>query len=135
MSDLQCLVITPEKTVRDQRAEFVALPLYDGEIGIAPGHTPMIGRLGSGEMRIRQGGQSTRFYVEGGFVEVLANVVTVLTGRAILAEELDPEVAEEQLGAAQHRPAHSPEEFAQRDQLAGQYRAQIRVARRAQGIS
>ena len=50
--DLQCIVVTPERTVRDTSAEFVALPLYDGEIGIAPGHSPMIGRLGSGEMRI-----------------------------------------------------------------------------------
>jgi F-type H+-transporting ATPase subunit epsilon len=132
MPELQCVVITPEKTVRDERAEFVALPLFDGEIGIAPNHSPMIGRLGSGEMRIRQGGTSTRFYVEGGFVEVLGNVVSVLTNRAVPAGELDAEVAEEQLAAAQHRPAHRPEEFAQRDQLIGQYRAQLRVARRSQ---
>jgi F-type H+-transporting ATPase subunit epsilon len=133
--ELQCLIVTPEKTVLDQQAEFVALPLYDGEIGIAPGHTPMIGRLGSGEMRIRAGEQTSRFYVEGGFVEVLGNVVTVLTSRAVPAGELDAAVAAEQLEAAQRRPAHSDEEFAQRDRLTTQYRAQARVARRARGTS
>jgi len=131
LTSLQCVVVTPEKTVADQRAEFVALPLFDGEIGIAPGHTPMIGRLGCGELRIRGGERVTRFYVEGGFVEVLGEVVSVLTNRAVPAEELDAEVAYEQLDSTRRRPAHADEEFDDRDRLAGQFRAQIRVARRA----
>ena len=45
--------------------------LFDGEIGIAPGHTPMVGRLGCGELRIRREGHTDHYYVEGGFVEVL----------------------------------------------------------------
>ena len=49
---LQCIVVTPEATVLDRQAEFVALPLYDGEIGIGRGHSPLIGRLGYGEMRL-----------------------------------------------------------------------------------
>ena len=53
---LQCVVVTPEATVIDTPAEFVALPLYDGEVGIAPGRSPLIGRLGYGELRIRQTG-------------------------------------------------------------------------------
>ena len=43
---MQCIVVTPERTLYDRPADFVALCLFDGEIGIAPGHTPMIGRLG-----------------------------------------------------------------------------------------
>ena len=50
---LQCIVVTPEMTVLDTNAQFVALPLFDGECGIAPGRSPLIGRLGYGEMRIR----------------------------------------------------------------------------------
>ena len=42
---LQCTVITPEKTILETTARFVALPLFDGEIGIAPRHRPLIGRL------------------------------------------------------------------------------------------
>jgi len=131
MAALQCIVVTPEKTVRDQHVEFVAMPLYDGEIGIAPGHTPMIGRLGCGELRLRADDRTSRFYVEGGFVEVLNNVVTVLTNRAMPAEEVDAEVAEEQLQSARTRRATSPDQFAQRDRVAALCRAQLRVARRA----
>ncbi len=133
-TSFQCVVVTPERTVCDRRAEFVALPLFDGEIGIAPGHSPMIGRLGSGELRIRGGDQTSRFYVEGGFVEVLGDTVSVLTSRAVPAAELDADVAQEQLDTTQRRPVHADEEFAQRDRLVGQFRAQIRVARRTTGI-
>ena len=131
MAQLQCIVVTPEMTVRDQAADFVALPLYDGEIGIAPGHSPMIGRLGFGEMRIREGDRTSRFYVDGGFVEVVNNVVSVLTNRAVPAEKLDPEVVAEQLNSAQQRPSNTPELMAIRDRNVTQARAQLRVARKA----
>ena len=49
---MQCIVITPEKSLIDEPAEFVALPLVDGEIGITQGRTPLVGRLGAGELRI-----------------------------------------------------------------------------------
>ena len=130
MPVLQVIVVTPETTVRDQAADFVALPLYDGEIGIAPGHSPMIGRLGYGEMRIREGGQTIRYYVDGGFVEVSDNVVSVLTNRAIPVENLDPAVAGERLATARAKPAHTPELMAIRDRMNSQSRAQLRVARK-----
>ena len=76
---LQCIVVTPERTLYDQPAEFVAVMLFDGEIGIAPGHTPMVGRLGCGELRIRREGHTDHYYVEGGFVEVRNDVVSILT--------------------------------------------------------
>ena len=75
----------------------MALPLFDGEIGIARDHTPLIGRLGYGEMRITRQGKTVRYYVEGGFVEVAEDVVTVLASRAVPSAELDDAVAEEQL--------------------------------------
>ena len=126
---MQCIVVTPERTLYDQPAEFVALTLYDGEIGIAPGHTPLIGRLGYGEMRIRREGRETdRYYIEGGFVEVLDDVVSVLTQRAIPAAEIDAAVAREQLLTAQSRRAATPEAAAVRDRVVAQGRAQLRVA-------
>lgn len=128
---LQVIVVTPEATVLDQAAEFVALPLYDGEIGIAPGHSPMIGRLGYGEMRIRSGSQETRYYIDGGFVQVTDNIVSVLAHRAVPAAELDPQVAREHLATARARTAHSEETLAQREKLEAQARAQLRVAQRA----
>jgi len=131
MAHVQCIVVTPERTVLDREAEFVALPLYDGEIGIAPGHTPLIGRLGCGELRVRDAQSVDRLYVEGGFVQVLEGVVSVLTGKAVPGKDLDEAVAEEQLDAARARPANTPDLMTQRDQAVTQARAQLRVARRA----
>ena len=116
MLNLHCIVVTPEETVLDEPASFVALPLYDGEIGIAPGHSPHDrppGRRASCGFTADEG--IRRYYVEGGFVEVSGDVVSVLTGRAIPAEELDEVAAEEQLLAAQSRPGQHPRLMAQRD--------------------
>jgi F-type H+-transporting ATPase subunit epsilon len=130
MAVLQCIVVTPEATVRDGPADFVAVPLDDGELGIAPGHAPMIGRLGCGELRIRNGDQLIRYYVEGGFVEVVGNTVSVLTSRVIPADQLDAAVVEEQLADAQSRRATSPDAMLARDKATTQARAKLRVARR-----
>jgi F-type H+-transporting ATPase subunit epsilon len=131
MPDLTCTVVTPEQTALETKAEFVALPLYDGEIGIAPGHSPLIGRLGYGEMRIRSGGKTVAYYVDGGFVQVADNVVAVLTSRAVPAKSLDPAVAETQLAAARQRPGNTPELLEIRERTIAQARAQLRTARRA----
>ena len=128
---LHCIVVTPEATALEQEAEFVALPLYDGEIGIAPAHSPMIGRLGYGEMRIRSaGGSIARYYLDGGFVQVADNVVSVLTNRAIPAARVDEETAQQQLEAAAKKQANTPELLEIRDRVIAQARAQIRIARR-----
>ncbi len=132
MLEFHCIVVTPEKTVCDVISEFVALTLYDGEIGIAPGRAPMIGRLGAGEMRITHEGHTSRYYVEGGFVEVAGEQVTVLTDRAIPADQLEEAVIQEQFNAARARPARTPEAMAARDRAVDLSRAQLRVARRAE---
>ncbi len=128
---LQCLVVTPEATVIDTPAEFVALPLYDGEAGIAPGRSPLIGRLGYGELRIRRPGDAmVHMYVDGGFVQVVDNVVSVLTNRAIPANSINTATAEEQLRSALASSAAGKQEMAIRDRLVSQARGQLRVARR-----
>lgn len=128
---LTCLVVTPESTALEAQADFVALPLYDGEIGIAPGHSPLIGRLGYGEMRLKSGGKETHYYVDGGFVQVADNVVSILTSRAIPANKVDAAAAEKQLVEASKRPAPTDEEQAIKDREIARNRAQVRVARRA----
>jgi F-type H+-transporting ATPase subunit epsilon len=128
---LQCVVVTPEQTALEQEAEFVALPLYDGEIGIAPGHSPLIGRLGYGEMRVRSGGATKTLYVDGGFVEVADNVVSVLTNRAAPSAKVDAAAAETLLAGALRLPASTREQLEIRDRQIAQARAQLRIARRA----
>lgn len=131
MAELNCIVVTPEQVALETQADFVALPLFDGEIGIGLSHSPMIGRLGYGEMRISSGGQEKRYYVDGGFVQVANNVVSVLTNRAIVSESVDGDAARKQLEVALKRPIHTEELLAIRNREVSQARAQIRVARRS----
>src|SRR5919201_5833253 len=86
---LTCVVVTPERALLDEPADFVALPMYDGELGVLPGRAPLIGRLGYGELRLRRGATTQRYFVDGGFAQVRSNVVTVLTPRAIRGEDID----------------------------------------------
>jgi len=128
---LQCVVVTPEETVLECEADFVVLPLFDGEVGIAPLHSPMIGRLGFGELRIRSGSETTRYYVDGGFVQVADNLVSVLTSRAIKSVDVDGNAAQEQLENALETIAAGEEQMAIRDRAQSQARAQLRIAERA----
>jgi F-type H+-transporting ATPase subunit epsilon len=130
MSELKCIVVTPEGSKVEQPAEFVALPLVDGEIGIAPGRAPLIGRLGAGELRITYEHVVSRYYVESGFVQVVDDQVALLANRVIPAEELDAEVLRQRLARALARPVATPEERTQRDHTVALTRAQLRVARR-----
>src|SRR3954466_6401409 len=90
---LRCVIVTPERALLDEPADFIALPLYDGEIGFLPGRAPLVGRLGYGELRIKKYNVTKRVFVDGGFVQVRANVVTVLTPKALKSEELTTEAA------------------------------------------
>src|SRR3954447_13404953 len=107
---LKCVVVTPEKAVIDEPAEFVALPMFDGELGVLPGRAPLIGRLGAGELRLRQHGAVRRLFVDGGFAQVRSDVVTVLTPRALSADEIDPHMTAQDLTAAHAALPRSPEE-------------------------
>jgi F-type H+-transporting ATPase subunit epsilon len=133
--DLQCVVVTPEKAVFDQHADFVALPMYDGELGVLPGRAPLIGRLGYGELRVQKGKETRSLYVDGGFVQVRSNVVTVLTARALTPEEIKPDAAQQALASALAAQGKAAGTEAQEAQLVAQdkARAQLRVARHKQG--
>ena len=125
---LQCVVVTPETTTLDEAVDFVALPLFDGELGILPGRAPLIGRLGFGELRTRQGGAIHRYFVDGGFVQVRDDVVTVLTNRAIPASLVDTAAAAEELEHAKALRATTDAEQADKTRALDRARGQLRVA-------
>ena len=79
---LHVVVISPEQTIFDGDAESVVAPAWDGELGILRGHAPLMALLGEGDLRVRSGGRTEHFHVEGGFLQVVDNVVTVLSERA-----------------------------------------------------
>jgi F-type H+-transporting ATPase subunit epsilon len=125
---LSVIIVTPEATVLDTPCEFVAIPLFDGEAGIAPGRAPLIGRLGYGELRVRHGGKTTRYYIDGGFVQVADNLVSVLTNKAVPSAQLNVAAAQEQLSSALAGHAAGTAEMATRERHVSQARGQLRVA-------
>jgi F-type H+-transporting ATPase subunit epsilon len=125
---IQCVVVTPEKTLFDDWVDFVALPLFDGELGVMPGRAPLIGRLGFGELRTKTGSDVHRYFVDGGFAQVRRNVVTVLTQRAIPAAQVDAAAAARELEATDKLPAVTDLEYAEQVKAVSRARGMIRVA-------
>jgi F-type H+-transporting ATPase subunit epsilon len=78
----QIEVVTPEKLVLDQQAEFAEIPGKDGYIGVLAGHAALLGELGSGKLTITSAGQTREIAVTGGYVEVRDNHVRVLADKA-----------------------------------------------------
>lgn len=127
---LHCVVVTPETTLFDQAVDFVAIPLLDGELGILPGRSPLIGRLAYGELRTVQGSTVRRYYIDGGFVQLRDDVVTVLTGNALPADRINRVAAAQALAQAQALHPTTDQAFQERDRMLERSRAQIRIAER-----
>jgi F-type H+-transporting ATPase subunit epsilon len=124
---IRCVVVTPERTLFDTVVEFVSLPLFDGELGILPGRSPLIGRLGYGELRIKEGSNQKRYFIDGGFAQIRDNVVTVLTNRATPADSIDTAAASKELEAASTRKARNDADQAEKDKAIARARALVRV--------
>jgi F-type H+-transporting ATPase subunit epsilon len=114
MAQLSCVIVTPEKTALDRQVDFLAVPMYDGEMGIAPGHSALMGRLGSGELRLRHGGATDSYFLEGGFIQVQQDRVSILTDRLRPLASLSKTEAATALAAAEKLPSVTDREFSRR---------------------
>ena len=87
-------IVSAEKAIWSGAATMVFAPGEMGELGIAPRHTPLLTRLKSGEVRVRnQNGEDESFFISGGMLEVQPHVVTILADTAIRAADLDEAAA------------------------------------------
>ncbi|MGH8991984.1 MAG: ATP synthase F1 subunit epsilon [Acidimicrobiia bacterium] len=107
MADLDVVVVSPARPIYQGSAAWVAVPASDGELGVRPGHAPLVAALGRGILRIGQdGGKVDRFAVRGGFLRVGDNKVTVLVDSAVTKADANPTEAQrdldETLEALQH---------------------------------
>ena len=109
---LRLVVVTPETTLLDEPVSSLRFPLFDGQIGILPGRAPLVGRLGFGELKIDTAAGSRSYFIEGGFVQVKGEVVSLLTQRAIPVQNINAKDAEAQLQAATQRVPTTDLEFA-----------------------
>jgi F-type H+-transporting ATPase subunit epsilon len=86
---LQLDVVTPDRRVLAESVEMVTVPGLGGELGILPGHTPLISQLQTGVLSYVKDGRTFQLHVSGGFVEVNQDRVSVLAEIAELPEEID----------------------------------------------
>ena len=103
MSDgrLHLKVVTPVRVVVDTEADEVTLPAALGALGVLPGHAPLLATLGIGELSYRTATREHYLAAQGGFVEVVGDVVTVLADVAELPSEINLEAAREEKAAAE----------------------------------
>ena len=96
MSLIKVDVVSAEQSLFEGEAKFVALPGEAGELGVLPGHTPLITRIRPGTLKIVKADDSEEtIFVAGGLLEIQPNHVTVLSDTAIRAADLDEAKAEE----------------------------------------
>lgn len=100
---IELIVVTPERQLLRETVVEVTIPGLDGELGVLPGHAPLITELGIGELHYQPaaGGQPVSLAIVQGFAEVLPDRVTILAETAERANEIDLKRAEAALERAQ----------------------------------
>jgi F-type H+-transporting ATPase subunit epsilon len=86
---IQCDIITQERTVYSEQADYVSLPGTEGILGILPNHAPLLTALNFGEVMVRKDGDEEYFAIGGGFAEVRPDQVIVLADSAERADEIN----------------------------------------------
>ena len=105
---LTLTVVTPERALLSGVAcDEVTLPAWRGEIGVLPGHTPLIALLGIGVVGYRDGARRQTLAVRGGFVEVAGDAVRILADEAAAPETIDVAKSEADKTDAESRRAHA----------------------------
>ena len=79
---MRVTLIAPDRSLFDGDAAELVAPAYDGLVGIRPGHAPFLTVLGTGPLTITQSGVSSRFTVDGGFLQVVGDTVRVVAEHA-----------------------------------------------------
>jgi len=86
---LRLEIVTPDHLVLTEGVDEVVLPSVEGYMGVRPGHAPLLAHLEAGEIAYRIGSEEKYLACSGGFVEVLADSVSILAETAETAEEID----------------------------------------------
>ncbi|WP_044749357.1 F0F1 ATP synthase subunit epsilon [Bacillus alveayuensis] len=89
MKTIKVSVVTPDGPVYEADVEMVSAKAQSGELGILPGHIPMVAPLNIGAVRLKKGGNTELVAVSGGFLEVRPDRVTILAQAAEKAEDID----------------------------------------------
>jgi F-type H+-transporting ATPase subunit epsilon len=93
-TSIELHIVSPERSLVDDRVDEVEIPGEDGYFGVLPGHTPFLAALGTGDLWFRKGAETHHLMISDGFAEVLPERVTILARVAERAEDIDVARAE-----------------------------------------
>lgn len=127
-------IVTPEARVYSDTIDAVVIPTVEGEVGILPGHIPLLTQVENGELRVTKNGQTQLLAVAGGFAQVEGDKVSVLAEHAIDEEKIDERAVEAALQSAQAKLKEAehldPQEFEHLQSLIRFAGVQLAVKRR-----
>jgi F-type H+-transporting ATPase subunit epsilon len=96
-------IVTPEAKVYSDTIDSVVIPTVEGEIGVLPGHIPLLTQVEDGELRVTKGTTTQLLVVSGGFAQIDGDRVRVLAENAINEEKIDEQAVEAALKRAEQQ--------------------------------
>jgi len=127
-------IVTPEAKVYSDTIDSVVIPTLVGEIGILPGHIPLLTQIADGELRVSKGASTEFLAIGGGFAEIEGDRVRVLAERAITEDKIDEKAVEDALKRAQTELENSknidPQAYAHLQNLVRYSGVQLALKRR-----
>jgi F-type H+-transporting ATPase subunit epsilon len=127
-------IVTPDARVYTDTIDSVVIPTVEGEVGILPGHIPLLTQVEDGELRVTKGTETVLLAVSGGFAEVEGDRVHVLAEHAISEEKIDEKAVEEALKRAEAQISEAknldPQEYERLQSLVRYSGVQLAVKRR-----
>jgi len=127
-------IVTPEARVYSDTIDTVVIPTTEGEVGILPGHIPLVTQIENGELRVTKDGLTHWLAVSGGFAQVEGDKVSVLAEHAITEEKIDENAVEAALKRAEQQLLEAkeidPQEYEHLQSLVRYSGVQLAVKRR-----
>jgi F-type H+-transporting ATPase subunit epsilon len=94
-------IVTPEARVYSDTIDSVVIPTVEGEIGVLPGHIPLLTQVSYGELSVTKGGATQLLAVGGGFAQIVADKISILAESAINEEKIDEHAVENAMQRAE----------------------------------
>ena len=125
-----CTVITPEERLLDEEVTYVNIPLHDGLMGILPGRSPILAKLGLGVLKITSAEGGDRSYMlEDGFAQMVGASLTLLAKSAVPVESLSEEEAKAELAEANARTSTEGDEMRKITRARARAKLKMRLAK------
>jgi len=102
---LRCTVVTPAEALFDEPADYVNLPAWDGQLGVMPGTSPFLTRVGVGVLTVTRGSNRKEFAVGGGFAQMQDGLLTLLADNATAADSIERSKVERELASVEEKLA------------------------------